>query len=114
MIDRRYGRMPEHGHERQRVTPGPKWTPDAKRHKVETSIRLSAARLEQPFNPDKMAGILEAADLVPQLGGMYFTLTRSDKGEEYARNAIVWALDDAERHGVRIGDEVMELAGKKN
>lgn len=113
MIDRRYESMPEHGHERHRLTPAPEWTPDLRRHHVETSIRLSAARLESPFNPDRMARIIEEADLVPQLGGMYFTLIRSDKGEEYARKAIIWALEEAERHGANIGDEVMELAGKK-
>lgn len=105
----KYFSEPEHGLERHRLTKSGAWTPELRRLHAETSIRLSAARLEEPFDPDHMAGILNSADLVPQLGGMYFTLV-GPNGESYARKAILWAIQDARRENVQLGEEVMKIA----
>lgn len=106
-----YRAKPEHGVERHRIGERPVWTPDLRRQHTEASIRLLAERLERPFNPDGMARIIEEADLVPQLGGMYNTLLGPD-GESYARKAIVWALEGARRKGVQLESETEDLAGK--
>lgn len=100
---------PEHGFERHRSIRSQEWTVDLRRLHAETSIRLSAARLEEPFDPDHMAGILNSAGLVTQLGGMYFTLV-GPNGGAYARKAILWAIQDARRENVQLGEEVMAIA----
>lgn len=104
-----YGSAPEHGLERHRKVGFPQWTPELKRLHTEATIRLIAARLEEPHNPDAMARIIEDAELIPQLGGMYFTLV-GPNGKAYARKAIVWAFNIAQSQGVKLGDEVMEIA----
>lgn len=104
-----YRSEPEHGIERHRLPESGAWTPKLRRLHAETRIRLSAARLEEPLDPNRMVGILNSAGLVTQLGGMYFTLT-GPNGEAYARKAILWAVQDAERNKVNLSKEVVEIA----
>lgn len=87
------------------------WTSEIRKKQVETTVRLLAARLEPPYDPDGMASIIEKADMVVQLGKMYFTLTGRG-GESYARKAIGWTLKAAENYGIELESEVMDLAQK--
>lgn len=108
-----YDTEPEHGVERHRTDTPPPWTPQLRQQHIETSIRLSSARLRHGTNSaEPMLEIINKEGLEAEFSGAFKTLL-SERGDVYVLNAIVWAHQDAIRHGVELSPDVMRIVQRQ-